>query len=349
MTDPTQRVASTDLGSRAVKGAGIPVVAESDEAPGSTGLKNALERLARGERTDLAALLHEVEVDVLLDGTKLTCHCYALKIDGNGRPRVGALADAICESMTDFAIPRSRIEEARARDASTGSTRNMTRLQNEARGLFTDIENSGEGGELLLFVLAEILLKLPQVLCKMSLKTNTRMHVHGVDGVHAGVDPDTGRLALYWGESKIYADATTAIRECLASLAPMLVREGPQSAASRDLQLLQRAMDVNDAALELALKQFLDPRHEAHNALEFRGLCLVGFDCDAYPHMGAQQEAVVSAVLGQLPRWKQALARRVREEALDAFALHVFCVPFPDVEAFRKEMQRFIGVQRAAA
>ncbi|MCA2988608.1 MAG: DUF1837 domain-containing protein [Gemmatimonas sp.] len=348
MTDPTHNRLPADTEAQS-HGNADSSTADVGGGFSGTGLSNALERLARGERADLVALLHEVEIDVVLDGTKLTCHCYALKIDGNGRPRVSELAEAICESMTDFAIPRSRIEDARARDAQSGSTRNMTRLQNEARSLFTDIANSGEGGELLLFVLAEILLQLPQVLCKMSLKTNTRMHVHGVDGVHAGVDPDTGRLALYWGESKIYGDATAAIRECLASLAPMLVREGPQSGASRDLQLLQRAMDVNDPALELALKQFLDPRHEAYNTVEFRGLCLVGFDCDAYPRTGAQQEAVVSAVLAQLPRWKQALTRRVQEEVLDGFALHVFCVPFPDVESFREHMRGFIGIRRAAA
>ena len=84
-----------------------------------------------------------------------------------------------------------------------------------ALSLFPDIESSGEGGELLLFVLAETLLRLPQILCKMSLKTNLRMHVHGADGVHAGVDPGMGRVALWWGESKIY-DAASAIRECVA-------------------------------------------------------------------------------------------------------------------------------------
>lgn len=344
MTGPSPDSAP-DTGS--AEGASPQASQPDDEA--MSGLARALERLARGDRTDLVALLHEVEVAVVLGGTKLTCHCYALKVDGNGRARVSELADAICESMTDYAIPRSRIEEARQRDAATGVTRNTTRLQNEARGLFTGIANSGEGGELLLFVLAEFLLKLPQVLCKMSLKTSARMHVHGVDGVHAGVDPDTGRLALYWGESKIYGDASAAIRDCFASLAPRLVHEGPRSEARRDLQLLQRGIDVNDPQLERALKQFLDPRHAAHNELEFRGLCLVGFDSDAYPSIGAQQDAVVTAVLAQLPEWKQAFTRRVHAEGLDDFALHVFCVPFPDAEAFRREMQAFIGAGRVAA
>ncbi|MGH9886661.1 MAG: HamA C-terminal domain-containing protein, partial [bacterium] len=275
--------------------------------------------------------------------------CHSVKVDQAGRPRVSDLADAICESALDFAIPRSEIEQARARDAQTGSTRQMTRLHNLARGLFTDLTNSGEGGELLLFVLAETVLRLPQVMCKMSLKTNTRMHVHGVDGVHAGVDPDTGQFALYWGESKIYQDASTAIRDCLASLAPVLIGTGPDGAAARDLQLLQRAADLNEAALERALKAFLDPRNAAYNELEFRGLCLVGFNSDAYPTEAAQHDEIVAAIVAQLPAWKAQIQRRVTAEQLERFALHVFCVPFPNVDHFRAFMRCFLGIADVAA
>lgn len=308
-------------------------------------LGESLARLARGDRTDLAALLHDVEVHSVIDGTKITCHCHTLKVDRTGRARVKELTAAICESALDFAIPRSEIERARERDAATGTTRQTIRLYDRARSLFTDLTNSGEGGELLLFVLAEMLLGLPQVMCKMSLKTNRRMHVHGADGVHAGVDPETGQLALYWGESKIYGDATTAIRECLASLAPMLVGD----ASTRDLQLLQRATDLNDTSLEAALKQFLDPRDPAHLELEFRGLCLVGFDSDAYPTTGAQQDEVVAAVREQLPAWRAAIQRRVTVEQLEGFAIHIFCVPFPNVEAFRAAVRSYLGVVSAAA
>lgn len=348
-SDSSQRPSATAPGATPLP----PEAAESpllgvlagDATLPNTGLAAALQKLARGERSELAALLHDVEVNTVIDGTRVICHCHSIHVDRAGRPRVEELTAAICESALDFAIPRREIERARARDVATGGTRQMTRLHNQARGLFTDIANSGEGGELLLFVLAEMLLRLPQVMCKMSLKTNPRMHVHGVDGVHAGVDPGTGQLALYWGESKIYHDATTAIRDCLASLAPMLTAGG----AERDLQLLQRAADLNDPALEQALRRFLDPRDPAHLELEFRGLCLVGFNSDAYPTTGAQQNAVVAAVLAQLPGWKQSIQRRVRTERLDAFGIHVFCVPFPDVETFRVSMRRFLGVTSAAA
>ncbi|HJV36708.1 MAG TPA: DUF1837 domain-containing protein [Geomonas sp.] len=265
------------------------------------------------------------------------------------------LVRVICDQVLDFAIPRSRIAEAESEFLATRSTAKFARLTVEARRLFTDLAQSGEGGELLLFVLAERLLKLPQLLCKMSLKTNSRMHVHGADGLHAGVDDATGRLVLYWGESKIFADGITAIRECLGSLAPMLLDDANGGSASdRDLQLLQRHVDLDDAALEAALKAFLDVEGEHYNSVEFRGLCLVGFDCDAYPSAHCQSPTVVdlSTVVKRiselLPKWKAQIKHRIQEEKLDVFGLHFICVPFPSADDFRARLREELDLAPAS-
>jgi hypothetical protein len=198
-----------------------------------------------------------------------------------------------------------------------------------------------------LFALAEKLLQLPQLICKMSLKTNTRMHIHGADGLHAGVDEQTGKLLLYWGESKIFGDVTSAVRDCLKSLAPMLQ---DHEASKRDLQLLQRHLDVDNEDLENALKKVLNPDDPAFNSLEFRGLCLVGFDCDAYPKGPSKIEldAVVSAITSTLPGWKQHVAKRVTEEKIDAFSMHFLFVPIPSADEFRKLFREHLGLSTEA-
>ena len=300
-------------------------------------LGEALQRLARGNRIDLAGLLTDVEVHTQIENTKVIFHFHCLKLDGNGRPRIRDLVQAVCDNVLDFAIPRSAINTAKAKMNASGSTAEIMRLGREARSLFTDLTQSGEGGELLLFVMAEQLLQLPQLICKMSLKTNSRMHVHGADGLHAGVDPLSGKLLLYWGESKIYEVASDAIRECLASLAPMIKTQ----ASTRDLQLLQRFADVDNPEMEEALKRFLDPRTEISTSLEFRGLCLVGFDCEHYPTdagVGTLTE-VVEAMKTLPPELKKQICKRIREEKLEPFGLHFLCVPFPSSEDFRKKMR----------
>lgn len=311
------------------------------------GIETALIRLVRGEATSLSGLLHNVENHVVVDGTKVTTHCHCLKLDGNGRPRIEALVSAVAEHVIDYAIPRRQISEAYDELSRTRSTQKIVRLANDAKRLFTDLEQSGEGGELLLFVLAEKILKLPQLICKMSLKTNARMHVHGADGLHAGVDSVTGNLLLYWGESKVFGDVTSAVRECLASVAPMLAEH---TSGQRDLQLLQRHADLDDSSLEQALKKFLDPDSDAFNSLEFRGLCLVGFDCDAYPTGPSATElaALVDEIAKMLPSWKEHLKKRISEEKLDAFSMHFLFVPFPSADEFRRLLRIQLGVGREA-
>jgi hypothetical protein len=294
-------------------------------------------------------MLHDVELHATVDGTKVTCHCHSLKVDAAGRPRIEDLVAALAGMAVEFAVPRSQFDEALEHHRRTGSVVRMMLLHEQAKSLFTDLANSGEGGELLLFALAERMLRLPQLICKMSLKTSTQMHVHGADGPHAGVDVDTGRLALYWGESKIYADPAAAIRECLASLAPMLLEIGPAAASRRDLQLLDRAIDLNDPILEAALRRYLDPMDPASNELEVRGLCLVGFDSDAYSARSTalRQQDVIDAIVTQLPGWKTSIANRIAAETLGGFAIHMMCVPFPSAQAFRLHMRHALGFSNA--
>jgi hypothetical protein len=181
----------------------------------------------------------------------------------------------------------------------------------------------------------------------MDLKTNPRMHVHGADGLHAGVDETTNKLILYWGESKIYDDAASATRECLRSLAPLLRSdEQVSSAADRDFQLLQRHADLDSPELEAALQRFLNPDDPHFNSLEFRGLGLVGFDSEAYPadSVTIELEAIVSKVSESLPGWKEQIERRVRAERLDEFGVHFILVPFPSAENFRKMMLLELGL-----
>ncbi|SBO43326.1 conserved protein of unknown function [Cyanobium sp. NIES-981] len=307
----------------------------------------ALARLARGEPTDLAAVLHDVERHVVVEGTNITAHCHCLTLDGNGRPRIESLVEAVAEHVLDYAIPRSEYRAACEEAARTGSSQKVVRLHTKARELFTDLILSGEGGELLLFALAEKLLKLPQLICKMSLKTNTRMHIHGADGLHAGIDEVSGKLLLYWGESKIFGNVTSAIRDCLKSLAPMLQ---DHEASKRDLQLLQRHLDVDNEDLENALKKFLNPDDPGFNLLEFRGLCLVGFDCDAYPEgpSRSELEEVVSAITSSLPDWKKHVVKRVTEEKIEAFSMHFLFVPFPSADEFRKLFREHLGLSTEA-
>lgn len=310
-------------------------------------LAAALSRLARGEAEDMTTDLAVVEIDIQVPGTLTKTHCYSLALDGMGWPRVGLLIQRICERVVDYAIPRKVIQEAHEHYLRTKQTNRMAWVVREARSLFTHLVNSGEGGELLLFCLAESVLGYPQILCKMYLKTSTEMHYHGADGAHASADPVTGQLCVWWGESKLHKSPKGAIKSCLTSIAPLLIEpQTSESRRARDLQLIRHNIDLDDLGLETALKRYLDTSDPLYNRTKYGGLALVGFDHGCYPAhpQKAIADEITVAVKSELEGWRKHCATRISAEGLHEVDVHLFLIPFPSVKAFRDRLRKELGL-----
>jgi hypothetical protein len=300
-------------------------------------LSHALALAARGRSETVDSFLHHFAPAMKIQDTRATCRTHFVVCGPDGAPRVDELSRRLAAEVIDFCIPRSRIEDAKRALLADGATLPFARLQQEARDLFTSLANSGEGGELLLYMLLEVVIRIPQVLCKMPLKTSSQMHVHGADGVHAQAKPDGG-LALYWGESKLYASAADAVRECLDSLAGFLL-DGPQG-RRRDMLLLRDHAELEDDALTRALRAFFDEDDPRSARVEYRGACLVGFDHDDYPDVRTADADVQEQLRSAVDDWAATIGRRVGLSKLSTVELEVFCVPFPSVAAFRSAVAR---------
>ncbi|MGZ6853479.1 MAG: HamA C-terminal domain-containing protein [Mycobacteriaceae bacterium] len=303
-------------------------------------LTDTLAEAARGRASSVDAFLHHVEPARAVGTYRATCRTHFVVCGPDGQPRVEELCRRLAAEVMDFCIPRSRIDEAAKEYAEYGSTLSFGRLQDEARSLFTSLMNSGEGGELLLYMLLETVLRVPQVLCKMPLKTSSQMHVHGADGVHALAKPDGG-LALYWGESKLFSSAADAVRECLDSLAGFLL--GGSDARRRDMLLLRDHASLEDPALTQALRAFFDEDDVRSTKVEYRGACLVGFDQDEYPDVRSGDEAIQAQVHVAIDGWVKHIDKRIAASGLQGVQLEVFCVPFPSVSEFRKATREALG------
>ncbi|EPP1404285.1 DUF1837 domain-containing protein [Klebsiella quasipneumoniae subsp. similipneumoniae] len=304
-------------------------------------LQTALEKLVRDDGDTIYSYFQEIKSDYLIEGTSAACHFHCINLDGNGRPKVDALIQYLVGKIIDYAIPRKKINAAIKYQQETGSTLKIAKLFTQAMGLFTSLANSGEGGELILFLFAEKFLKLPQIICKMNLKTNPEMHYHGADGVHIGVDKQSQKLCLYWGESKLYSNLTQAIYKCMKSISPLITSSfGDGSAEERDIQLLSDFMNVDDPNLEAALKKFLDPDNPEFNKLEYRGICLVGFDIDDYPTEPNKLNinGLLETFSDKIDSWRDNIKKRIIEESIHGISLHVFLIPFPSVDSFRQTL-----------
>ena len=185
-------------------------------------IKEALDNLIRGNASSLDAYLLEVCKNEYVDSTKAEMHIYMLRLDGNNRPRISDLASYISCCIIDYCIPAEEIAHAKKLDEEHNTTQYTMKLYKKAEGLFTNLQNTGEGGELLLSIMTQSVLKIPQVLCKMPLKTNPQVHYHGADGLYGKYDEDAKKFCLYWGESKLYSNVDEALSKCFDSIKPLL-------------------------------------------------------------------------------------------------------------------------------
>lgn len=196
-------------------------------------------------KLSLGANLGEIKVNIPMSETKAVAHCHYLKLDGNGEVREKALAEMLSNYAIDYAIPRSVKDKAIAHYKETGLLTEFSRMSKKSRGLFKTLGDSGEGGELLLYMLIETFLNYPQLLCKMSFKTNSNVHFHGIDGIHGFYDTVVQKLKLFWGESKLHASVDSAIGTSVKGLAEFLLdRQGAAARGRRDIELLRDEVDL---------------------------------------------------------------------------------------------------------
>lgn len=289
-----------------------------------------------------------VERNVAVDGCDVRIHCHCLKVDANGRVNPRRLAEFMRSVIVDYAIPRNIRRQAQERDLRENSSSATIGLYFRALQTFTDISTTGEGGELLLYILAERFLRLPQILCKMDLKTSGQVHYHGADGVYASVD-DERVLNLFWGESKIHADAAQAIRECLGSLRPFLLAEEHEDAKrERDLVLLSEKADLGNPSLNSALRRYFDYSDPAVTRKRYRAVALVGFDGDGYPAPGGRCSAneIIDASRTALGKWSRNVNNRIVLEKLQECHIEFLCLPLPSVDDFRAGVLEALGLAK---
>jgi hypothetical protein len=284
-----------------------------------------------------------------IDGTEAKGYCYCLKLDAQGNPRTKDLIEFVTTKIIDYSIPKKLQDEARDQLIQTGSTSKILELQKKAKCLFTDLKKTGEFGEMLLYILVQEILELPQLISKMTLKTSGKLHYQGADGIHVKYNIDDDSLSLYWGESKMEKTANAAIKNCFESLKSFLLDTyGYDSTQSRDLQLITSNLleNTNNVALENLLVRYFDLDDDLSNKLKYKGVCFVGFDSKNYPKNPLEKTTaeIVVAFQKEISTWLTTSNKHItRHINLEKFEIHVFMIPFPSVQEFRDHFLKMIS------
>ncbi|SRR6266487_193670 len=190
-------------------------------------LQAYLQTVAAVTKDDLRGLVHFYEDEaptpnILCSFFLTRCTTQAVRED--------ALISFICDKALHYVLKRSEIVGKKAED--------YRRLWALAKQAFNLTPNTGEAGELLLFILLEAN-GIIQVYSKMDIKTNGKMAFHGYDAVHIGGGKD---IALHIGHSKMYADFSSALNSALQDIKNFTANR-PQR--DREIHLLSSHIDAS--------------------------------------------------------------------------------------------------------
>lgn len=132
----------------------------------------------------------------------LTCKFYLMRCTGQG------FRDA---DLIKFMLDKLIRYVLRRKEYTNAGINEYRRLHIRAKETFVRSPNTGEAGELLLFLLLEAN-DIVQLYSKMDLKTSGNVHFHGYDAIHIQVGKE---IKLHFGHSKMHADFNSALDEAL--------------------------------------------------------------------------------------------------------------------------------------
>lgn len=315
-------------------------------------LETALAALQRSWQP-LAVRIKTVEHDVETSCSQLTLrlHFPAFR---ERESTVNDLVEVISKYMARFCLPRKQLAKTYAKKGMLDDEDyhlELTRLDHEAASLFirgNRLSNrNGEGGELLLYLMTEWVLSAPQIIAKMSLKTNRQVPAHGSDGVHVRYDAATSRLVIFSGEAKLQKSLGKAISSAVESIGNALNAEQ----MSHELNLIKRNIDFTgmNKAAKSALLEYLNPYGTSSNARVEAVTCLIAFDFETFETIRTSSTDIdpdaVFAVAARkaIAKAGQAIANALTNAGLGGRQVELFLFPLPSTSAFRTLFQNRIG------
>ena len=274
----------------------------------------------------------------------------------SGGPTMADFIDVLLQFISRFALPRAERNRAFAM-LQTKSFEEIelesNRLRNKAVRTFIRAhevtERQGEAGELILYLLTEWIIEAPQVLAKMSLKTNPNMPVHGADGVHVKYNPARDSIRFYFGESKMQPSLGAALRGAAKSIAKAVREEETRY----EVDLVTTHIDATglSEAEKQSLLRHLHPWTEEANAREEAVTSLLLFEYDGYTRLTAhdalaREKEFENLLAADLAKAAPRIGKIFKAAGLEAHRVELFLLPLPSVSDFRERFHAEIGWRR---
>ena len=268
-------------------------------------------------------------------------------------PMVLEFVQAIATKLVSFCFSNAHLKASyAAMDSLNNDARQeaSNQLFMEAVDLFIkaqkNTKRSGEFGELIAYLLMEWVIGAPQVVAKMSLKTNPEMPVYGSDGIHLKYDAAADRLLVYFGESKSYEQVTAAIKDAVSSVAKALAPE----TIRHELMLVKQQFDLTCMPPEARepILDFLNPLSATAHKRETIAVIFIAFDFKGFSALKTLELDEVSPVsekelVAALVTHTQTLDNELKAAGIDHRRIETFFLPVPKVAELRLAFHHRVG------
>lgn len=314
-------------------------------------VESFLNALCQGH-DDLASRIRLLSHSVKSKDKQIHVHAHFLPFR-DGQPTVGEFVDVLYLKLVPFCLHRKHVNQEQKSWNSLSPNKIQERavqLQQKALDLFKranrQTNRNGEFGELITFLLIESVLKAPQFIAKMSLKTNSQMPVHGSDGIHVGLDSVAGQLSLYWGESKCYANVDQAIEQAVKSVAENI----EYKKMAHELFLVEQYANLADfpSGVQEAILSFIDPYNENYNQRIDVSVVFIAFDLDTFAALHGVdadqlQDEFSKRLRVALADYVEKLDSTLEKHRVRKHRIEIFFLPVPSIAEMRRMFQERIG------
>ena len=263
-----------------------------------------------------------------LAGLAATARFHHLKLDSNGRPRWRDLAKNLAFHLLSYCFNAQRRDQVK-------SDADLMELRHEAREFFRDATRSGEAGEMLLYMLLEAALQAPQMVAKISLKTNPQTETLGSDGIHMKWNACDGVMDIYFGEAKLYRHAGDAIKSAVVSIDQF----HDNLMEDFELRMVTRHFKHAESELRENVLNYVN-RGTASTTVRVNHACLIGFNWDVYKKITPKRLAEMEGELKgkyekRSQRLSKLLAERFKHFNERKLRFEIFVLPFESIDEFR--------------
>ncbi len=271
---------------------------------------------------------------------------------------VRSLSRYLSRKAANYALSRKRRDELR-KEFETGPDGDVSlamAIAEATREAFLEFEASyphraSEVGELLAYCIAIEQLNAAQLAAKMSLKTNSNMPVHGLDGIHASVEGEW--LVLYFLESKLSQSANDGAADFAKSVSSFTTNKKQYKREYSIIRDLGNFDSLDPKSRKIAL-QYFDvmaspedaPRRERYvgvvlysDAKLFNSLSSV----DNAQQPGFHESELAIAYAKNLAHHQQAAMKHLENHGADPYKCLIYFVVVPDVGELRQMFYDTLG------